>query len=149
MHFIRDRNESIALNSINEPMIIISASGMLSGGRILHHLKHRIGNPRNTILFVGYQPPGSRGDWILNGNRSLTILGDEVPINAEVEEISGLSAHADANELIRWCKSCTGTPSKIAVVHGEPSSAHTFSQTLREQLGWNAFVPKHGETVTI
>ena len=149
MHFIRDRNESIALNSINEPMIIISASGMLSGGRILHHLKHRIGNPRNTILFVGYQPPGSRGDWILNGNRSLTILGDEVPIKAEVEEISGLSAHADANELIRWCKSCTGTPSKVAVVHGEPSSAHTFSQTLREQLGWNAFVPKHGETVTI
>jgi metallo-beta-lactamase family protein len=149
MYFTRERAESIKLNSIHEPMIIISASGMLSGGRILHHLKHRVSNERNTILFVGFQPPGSRGDWLKRGNKTMTLLGEEIPVRAEVCEMSGLSAHGDRDELLRWCRSCTGTPGRVAVVHGEPDSASAFSKTLKKELGWNAFVPGYGETITI
>lgn len=149
VYFTRERTESIKLNSIHEPMIIISASGMLSGGRILHHLKHRVSNERNTILFVGFQPPGSRGDWLKRGNKTMTLLGEEIPVRAEVCEMSGLSAHGDRDELLRWCRSCTGTPGRVAVVHGEPDSASAFSKTLKKEFGWNAFVPGYGETIAI
>jgi len=130
-------------------MILISASGMLSGGRILHHLKHRVSDKRNTVMFVGYQPPGSRGDWLKRGNKTMRLLGDEVPVNAEVCEVSGLSAHADRDELLRWCRSCSGTPGRVAVVHGEPESALHFSETLRKELGWDAFVPGYLDTITV
>jgi metallo-beta-lactamase family protein len=149
VYFTRERAESIKLNSIHEPMIIISASGMLSGGRILHHLKHRVSNERNTILFVGFQPPGSRGDWLKRGNKTMTLLGEEIPVRAEVCEMSGLSAHGDRDELLRWCRSCTGTPGRVSVVHGEPESASAFSTTLKKELGWNTHVPSYGETITI
>jgi metallo-beta-lactamase family protein len=137
------------LNSIDEPMIIISASGMLSGGRVLHHLKHRLGDPRDTVLFVGFQPPGSRGDWLKKGVDTIRVLGDEIPVRAEIAEISGLSAHADRDELLRWCRSCTGTPGRVAVVHGEPESAANFRKTLEEQMKWNVFVPKYLEKVEV
>jgi metallo-beta-lactamase family protein len=149
MYFTRAREESIKLNSIHEPMILISASGMLTGGRILHHLKHRVSDQRNTVLFVGFQPPGSRGDWIKRGNRSMTILGDEVSVNAEICEMSGLSAHGDRDELLRWCRSCSGTPGKVAVVHGEPESAQAFADTLHKDLHWNTIVPSYGSQITV
>lgn len=149
MYFIRDKEESIKLNSIEEPMILISASGMLSGGRILHHLKHRISDKRNTVLFVGFQPPGTRGDWLKRGNKTMKLIGDEVRVNAEVCEVSGLSAHADRNELLRWCRSCPGVPGRVAVVHGEPEAAKRFSETLRHELGWDTWVPEYLETVTL
>ncbi len=149
VYFIRDRHESIKLNSIHEPMIIISASGMLSGGRILHHLKHRVSDERNTILFVGFQPPGSRGDWLKSGNQTMALLGEEVPVRAEICEMSGLSAHADKNELLRWCRSCVGMPGKVAVVHGEPESAKSFSATLARELGWNTVVPAFNELIEV
>lgn len=143
MHFIRDREESIKLNSTTDPMIIISASGMLSGGRILHHLKQRISSPLNTILFVGYQPPGGRGAWIQSGAKSLRLLGEEVAIRAEIAEISALSAHGDRDELLRWCRSCTGKPGRVAVVHGEPDQARAWRNTMDLELGWNAFVAEY------
>jgi len=149
MYFTRERAESIKLNSIHEPMVIISASGMLTGGRILHHLKHRVSDERNTILFVGFQPPGSRGDWLKRGNTTMTLFGEEVPVRAEIQEMSGFSAHADKNELLRWCQSCVGTPGKVAVVHGEPESAKTFSATLSRELGWNTVVPGYGELIEV
>jgi metallo-beta-lactamase family protein len=149
LYFTREREESIKLNSIREPMVLISASGMLSGGRILHHLKHRISDERNTILFVGFQPPGSRGDWLKRGSRSIRLLGEEVQVNAEVAEISGLSAHADRDELLRWCRSCSGTPGKVAVVHGEPESAARFSDTLSKELRWNTVVPTYLQTIHV
>ena len=149
MFFTRERAESIKLNSIDEPMILVSASGMLSGGRILHHLKHRVSDKRNTVLFVGFQPPGSRGDWLKRGNKTVKLIGDEVQVNAEICEISGLSAHADKNDLLRWCRSCIGTPGRVAVVHGEPDSAHRFSKTLAQELQWNTFVPGYLDSVTV
>lgn len=149
MFFTREKEESIKLNSIEEPMILISASGMLSGGRILHHLKHRISDKRNTVMFVGFQPPGSRGDWLKRGSKTIRLIGDEVPVNAEICEVSGLSAHADRDELLRWCRSCTGTPGRVAVVHGEPESARNFSDLLGKELGWNSFVPGYLDTITV
>jgi metallo-beta-lactamase family protein len=146
MFFTRDRNDSKKLNSIFEPMILISASGMLSGGRILHHLKNRISNERNTVLFVGFQPPGSRGDWIKRGGGTVKLLGEEVVVRAEIEEISGLSAHADRDELLRWCKSCSGRPGKVAVVHGEPGAAQKFRTSLEGTFGWNVGVPAYLDT---
>jgi metallo-beta-lactamase family protein len=149
LYFIRDRSESIALNSIDEPMILISASGMLSGGRVLHHLKNRVGDPRNTVLFVGFQPPGSRGDWLKKGNDTVRILGEDIPVRAQIAEISGLSAHADKNELLRWARSCEGSPGKVAVVHGEPEAARVFAGELKRAFGWNVVIPTYGETVEI
>ena len=149
MYFTREREESIKLNSIDEPMILISASGMLSGGRILHHLKHRVSDKRNSVMFVGYQPPGSRGDWLKRGNKTARLLGDEVPVNAEICEVSGLSAHADRDELLRWCRSCSGTPGRVAVVHGEPDSARHFSELLGKELGWSSFVAEYLQTITV
>jgi metallo-beta-lactamase family protein len=149
MFITREREESIKLNSIDEPMILISASGMLAGGRILHHLKHRISDKKNTVLFVGFQPPGSRGDWLKRGNKTMKLIGDEVQVNAEICEISGLSAHADKNELLRWCRSCTGTPGRVAVVHGEPESAQRLSETLSQELRWETFVPGYLDTITV
>ncbi|MCB0335836.1 MAG: MBL fold metallo-hydrolase, partial [Bdellovibrionales bacterium] len=147
--FITERQASQRLNKIKEPMIIISASGMLTGGRILHHLKHRISEPENSIVFVGYQPPGGRGDWIQRGAQSLRLFGHETPINAEVGTISGLSAHADKDELHRWCESANQKPGKVAVVHGEPDSAQTFSESLRQQYQWDTSVPQYLEELTL
>ncbi|MCB0338937.1 MAG: MBL fold metallo-hydrolase [Bdellovibrionales bacterium] len=149
LYFTRSVEESKKINSMIDPMIIISASGMLSGGRILHHLLHRISSPLNTILFVGYQPPGSRGDWIKSGASSLRIFGSEVAIKAKVEEISGLSAHGDREELLRWCTECRTTPGKVAVVHGEPDSAKDFSLALEDKFGWNAFVAEYKQTLEL
>jgi metallo-beta-lactamase family protein len=146
LFFPRDTHDSKKLNSIFEPLILISASGMLSGGRILHHLKNRISNERNTVLFVGFQPPGSRGDWIKRGGGTVKLLGEEVTVRAEIAEISGLSAHGDRDELLRWCRSCSGKPNKVAVVHGEPGSAQKFRTSLEEQLGWSVGVPAYLDT---
>ncbi len=149
MYFTQERQESIALNSIDEPMIIISASGMLTGGRVLHHLRHRVSDARTSVVFVGFQPPGSRGDWMKRGNSTMQLLGEEVPVRAEVLEISGLSAHADRSELLQWCRSCSGAPNRVAVVHGEPDSSTSFSRTLQTELGWDAFTPRYLETIEV
>jgi metallo-beta-lactamase family protein len=149
MHFTQNRDESITLNSIREPMILISASGMLTGGRVLHHLKHRISDPASTILFVGYQPPGGRGEWIQRGSESLRVFGQETPIHAHVETISGLSAHGDKSELLRWCQESSGTPGQVAVVHGESDSAKAFSETLRADFGWKTSVPYYRDVIEL
>ena len=147
--FTRDRAESIKLNSINQPMIIISASGMLSGGRILHHLKQRISNAKNTILFVGHQPLGGRGDWLLKGNKSLRLFGQDIDVMAEIAEIGALSAHGDRDDLLRWCRQAQGQPQKVAVVHGEPEVALKFSKTIKKELGWEAFVPSYRQKIVV
>ena len=149
LRFTRDRKESIALNDITEPMIIISASGMLTGGRILHHLLHRVGDPRNTLLLVGFQPPGGRGAWLKSGADQMRLFGQEVNVRCKVEEISGFSAHADREELLRWCKACPGTPKQVAVVHGEPDSAASFRDLLQKEMGWNVFVAKYRQNIEV
>ena len=141
--------DSIKLNSVDDPMIIIAGSGMLSGGRILHHLKHRISNPRNTVLFVGYQSPGGRGAWLKSGAPSLRLFGKETMVKADIREISGLSAHGDQSELLRWCRECSGRPDRVTIVHAEPESARTFKAKLEQELSWNVSLASYLGTIKI
>lgn len=146
LEFTKQVEQSKALNSRRGPMIIISASGMATGGRILHHLQQRLPHTENTILFVGYQPPGGRGDLLKQGREWISIFHDHVPVRAQIRSIDGLSAHADRSELLRWYKSSAGTPGKIAVVHGEAESARHFAELLTQSFGVKAFPPSYRET---
>ena len=140
--YTRDAEQSMKISSSTEPKIVISASGMATGGRILHHLKAFAPDPRNTIMITGYQVPGTRGASIANGERSVRIYGEWVPINAQVADLAMLSAHADADELIRWARGFTTPPQKVFVVHGEPQPADTLRTRLGRELGWEAVVPR-------
>jgi metallo-beta-lactamase family protein len=146
LEFTKTSEQSKALNQRKGPMIIISASGMATGGRILHHLRQRLPHSENTVLFVGFQPPGSRGDLIKQGREWISIFHEEVAVRSQVRSIGGLSAHADRSELLRWYESCSGVPSKIAVVHGEPESARQFASLLQSKYAVKAFPPSYRET---
>lgn len=146
LEFTRTSEESKLINHKKGPLIIISASGMATAGRILHHLRQRLPKTENTVLFVGYQPPGSRGDLIKQGREWVSIFHERVPVRAQIRSIGGLSAHADQSELLRWYQSCRGSPSKIAVVHGEPESARFFASLLQEKFAVKAFPPSYRET---
>ena len=141
--------DSKRLNGLRGAAVIISASGMATGGRILHHLKNWLPRPESTVLFVGYQGEGTRGQIIQSGAKDVKIFGQAVPINAHVESISGLSAHGDRSELLRWLTSCPGTPALVRIVHGEPEPARSFSESLKLEKGWTSEVAKHLETVEI
>lgn len=147
--FTRDREQSKFINKQEGPFIVISASGMLTGGRILHHLMHRLGDPKNTILFVGFQPPGSKGDLLQSGIKSLRLMKEEIPVRAQVRTIGGLSAHGDQRDLLRWCSSGDGRPDRVMVLHGEPGAAKVFSEKLSKDLNWNSRVAKFDEEITL
>jgi metallo-beta-lactamase family protein len=140
--YTRDAEQSMKISAGREPKIILSASGMATGGRILHHLKAFAPDPRNTIMITGYQVPGTRGASIAAGERFVRIHGEWVPINAEVADLAMLSAHADADELIRWASGFTGPPRRVFVVHGEPQPADTLRTRLSREFGWEATVPR-------
>ncbi|MCB0931360.1 MAG: MBL fold metallo-hydrolase [Mycobacterium sp.] len=144
-HYTQDAEESKKISASREPKIIISASGMATGGRILHHLKAFAPDPRNTIMLTGYQAPGTRGRSIAAGERQVRIHGEWVPINAQVANLKMLSAHADANELIRWARGFTSPPRRVFVVHGEPEAADTLRARLSHELGWQATVPRQNQ----
>jgi metallo-beta-lactamase family protein len=145
IHFCNSSESSKELNDRKDPGIIISASGMCTGGRILHHLYHRLPNKNDTILFVGYQAEGTRGRDILNGATSVRIFGIEVPIRCAVKEIHGLSAHADQIELMNWVSHFESSPKMTFVTHGEMASA-TALQTMIEAKGWNCTIPEYLES---
>lgn len=140
--YTRDPEQSMKISESEEPKIVISASGMATGGRILHHLKAFAPDPRNTIMITGYQVPGTRGASIIAGERHVRIFGEWVPINAQVANLAMLSAHADADELIRWAKGFATPPKKTFVVHGEPQPADTLRRRLEHELGWEATVSR-------
>ncbi len=149
LKFVNSRQDSIRLNKFVGPGIVISASGMLSGGRVLHHLYHRLSSPYNSVLFVGYQPPGGKGAHLLSGGKTLRVFHEPVPVRARIGGVSGLSAHADLSELLRWCRTGKSEPKRVAVVHGEPKSTEDFSDTINRELGWNSSVAKLGNTWTL
>ncbi|HMQ00266.1 MAG TPA: MBL fold metallo-hydrolase [Cyclobacteriaceae bacterium] len=146
IHYCRTQEESRSLNDIQKGAIIISASGMCTGGRILHHLFHRIKNPENTVLFVGFQAAGTRGRRILEKESTIRIFGIDVPLSCEVKEIKGMSAHADKSELMRWMSSIKDSPKQIFVVHGETESSQALAQSIQDELKWNALVPQYLES---
>jgi len=130
-------------------MIIVSASGMATGGRILHHLVSFVEDARNTVLFVGYQAAGTRGDAMLRGAPKLKIHGSYYSVGAEIVRLDSLSAHADGDELIQWLRETPGTPKRVFVNHGEPAGQDALRRSIRDELGWNAETPTHKQTVQI
>jgi metallo-beta-lactamase family protein len=145
----RSVEESRKINDVQGTAIIIAASGMATGGRILHHLRRRLPDPKTTVLLVGFQAPGTRGRLIQDGARTVRIFGEDVPIRARVETIHGLSAHSDANGLLRWLRTTTGRPRRVFVVHGELQAAEALAKRIRGELGWEASVPDYGEVLTL
>lgn len=144
VEYTREVEASKKLADINYPHIIISASGMATGGRVLHHLKRMLPDHRNAVIMVGYQAGGTRGRKLLNGDHKLKIFGIDVKVKAHIEEIDTLSAHADYQELILWLKQSQGlNPRQVFVVHGEPDAADSFRLHLKDQLGWTAKVPEY------
>ncbi len=142
--YVRTVTASKALNNRSGPMIIISASGMATGGRVLHHLKHVGPDPKNTTLFTGYQAAGTRGRSLLEGAEHVKLHGRYAPIRARVEMLDGLSAHADADELIDWLSQGTLKPKAVFVTHGEPEASTAFQSKLASRFGWTATVPSDG-----
>ncbi len=146
---VRTVEESIALNDIDGPIIIISASGMATGGRVLHHLAHRLPDERNAVVLVGYQAEGTRGRLLLNGEPTIKMLGRYIAVRAEIVNVPAFSVHADQAELIEWLKTAPNTPATCYVVHGDVAAAHALSDEIRKQLRWNAVVPRHLEVVRV
>lgn len=135
--------QSKAINNISGKAIIISASGMVTGGRILHHLVNRLGNPKNTVLFIGYQAEGTRGRTILEGAETVKIHGQQVPINAKIEQISGFSAHADYNEILAWLSNFNEAPRQIFIVHGETAQSAALGKRIEEKFNWETVIPEY------
>ena len=146
LKFTQTADESKALNESDEPSIIISASGMCDVGRIKHHLKHNIWNPKSTILFVGYQAPGTLGYEIVNGAKKVTIFGEEFAVNARIEYIEGYSGHADQEGLMNFVYSFYNKPKHIFLVHGEEESQEVLRNKILEHTGIGVTIPEYGET---
>ncbi len=146
---VRTVEESKALNQKHRPMIILSASGMLSGGRILHHLDAFAPDHRNAIVLSGYQAGGTRGAALVAGAQTLKLFGREVPIRAEVVTLGSFSGHADAEELLAWMGGATTPPSVTYITHGEPDASDALRLRIENQLGWNVRVPEYLEQVSL
>src|SRR5262249_3347135 len=131
------------------PMILIAASGMATGGRVIHHLKAFAPDARNTILFSGYQAAGTRGASLLGGAASVRVHGQDVPVRAEVTALHSLSAHADQAETLAWLRRLPHAPRTVFVTHGEPVAADALRQRIERELGWNVHMPEHGERVDL
>ena len=151
LQYIRDVEDSKKLNDLTDPAIIISASGMCEAGRILHHLKNNIQNPRNTVLFVGYQAEHTLGRKILNGNSPIPIFGEEYEVKAEIHKLDGYSGHADRKGLLNWVAQATKTkhPRHIFLVHGEPENAFPLADAIEKQGIGKTTVPKRGQIFSV
>lgn len=141
LHYVRSQDESMRLNTVNFPKVIISASGMCNAGRIRHHLKHNIWKKENSIVFVGYQANGTLGRKIRDGAKIVNILGEDVVVNANIHSIEGFSGHADKDGLLDWVSGFKKKPKKVFVVHGEDISSNEFANTLTDKFNLNAVVP--------
>jgi metallo-beta-lactamase family protein len=146
LHICKSRNESRAINKHKSRAIIISASGMATGGRILHHMKERLPYPQNTMMFIGYQAQGTRGRTMVEGNPTVKIHGEEVPVAAKIESISGFSGHADYDEIMAWLMGFNRPPEKTFLVHGEPEASEVLAEKIRLQFGWDVVVPEFGDS---
>jgi len=146
LHIAKSVEESKALHAVKGPAVFISASGMLEGGRILHHLRERLPKAENTVLFVGYQAEGTRGRALQNGNPEIKIHGQMVPVRAHIESISGFSGHADYREILAWLMGFNRPPRQTFIVHGEPVSSQAMRDKIAEHLGWPATIPVLGQS---
>ncbi len=143
---VNSTDESKALASRHGPMVILSASGMATGGRVLHHLTHHAGNHRNMVILTGYQAPGTRGATLASGAKSVRIHGRDVEVNAEIVQLQSASAHADAGQLLQWLRTLPQAPDQVYVVHGDRDASDVLRSRIQHELGWRAMVPEHGST---
>ena len=149
IHTARSREESKAINKITYPAIIISASGMATGGRILHHLKQRIGDHRNTILFIGFQAQGTKGRFLVEGAGEINRHGQQYPVRAQIEYLDALSAHADYEEILNWLANFKTPPQNTFLVHGEENASLSLAEKIKQRFGWSVQVPNYLESVEI
>ena len=149
LHFDKSVEESKAVNEIRYPLIIISASGMATGGRVIHHLERCLPDHRNTILFVGFQGAGTRGRTIQSGAESVKMHGQQVRVRARIESVENLSAHADYEEILNWLRRFPGAPGKTFLVHGEPRAAESLREKIAQQLRWNVSTPAYLQKVAL
>ena len=147
--YVRDVQESKALNGNAMPKVIISASGMATGGRVLHHLKNLAPDRRNTLLFAGFQAGGTRGAAIVGGAETVKIHGVQVPIRAEVDNLDMLSAHADADEILAWLRAFERAPKMTFITHGEPVAADALRMRIQDELGWPCSTPEHLDAIAL
>lgn len=145
---MRTTEQSKSLNKLVETSMIISASGMGTGGRVVHHMKNMLPDPKNTVILVGFQAAGSRGRSLEEGKREIKIHGKWVPVHAHIVKVESFSVHADSDELISWLRNISH-PKEIFVVHGEPDAERVLAARLRDELGWKATIPKSGEIFTV
>jgi len=148
-HVIASVEESKALTASQVPSIVISSSGMAEGGRVLHHLKAALPNARNTVLFVGYQAAGTRGRRLIDGERSVKIHGEWIPVAARIERIDSMSAHADSTEILKWLHGFSTAPKETFIVHGEVTAMQALSSSIDRELGWKHRMPEHRQTVEL
>jgi metallo-beta-lactamase family protein len=143
---VRTVDESKALAGLRHPAVIVSASGMATGGRVLHHLRNLLPDRRNTVVLAGYQAGGTRGARLAAGETTLRIFGEDVPVRAEVVALAGMSAHADAGQLLAWLRTAPKPPGTVFVTHGEPAPADALRSRIEHELHWNAAVPRLGQS---
>jgi metallo-beta-lactamase family protein len=141
--------ESRQLVESRAPAIIISSSGMATGGRVLNHLRKALPDPRNTVLFVGFQAAGTRGRRLLDGEKEVKIHGRLIPVEARIEVIESMSAHADSKEIVHWLGGFSRPPAATFLVHGEPTAMDALAGTIGKQLGWRVVTPNHGQRVEL
>ena len=146
---IDSARDSKALVENDRPAIIIASSGMASGGRVVHHLFAGLPDPRNTVLFVGFQGAGTRGRQLVDGAQHVKIFGQHVPVHARIEKIDGMSSHADAGEIVRWLRTFPRAPKTTYLVHGEVVAQDALKARITRELGWNVEIPTHGQKVDL
>ncbi len=147
--FAETAEESRKINEIHSPCIIISSSGMVTGGRIQHHLAQRLPDPKNTVLFIGFQAPGTRGFTIKSGATEVKMLGQMVPIRAQVATLEQFSDHADTPELLEWLHTFPNKPAVTYLVHGEPSASSQLREAMTKELGWNVQIAQWMQKVDV
>ena len=141
--------QSKELTASRRPAIVISSSGMATGGRVLHHLAAALPDQRNTVLFVGYQAEGTRGRQLVDGAKDVRIHGHSIAVHATVAKIDSMSAHADRNEILRWLGTLGSAPRRLCLVHGEPAPMDALKGLIQERLSWSPYTPAHGETIEL
>ncbi|HWO43525.1 MAG TPA: MBL fold metallo-hydrolase [Candidatus Eisenbacteria bacterium] len=145
----RTQAESMALNNLAGPFVLLTSSGMATGGRVLHHLRQRLPDPKTTVLFPGYQAAGTRGRALQEGTKEIKMFGQMVPVRATIKTIDGFSAHADRSEILRWVAGFEEPPRMTYIVHGEPEASAALAEILRQKLNWRVSVPKYREKVAL
>ncbi len=148
-HLTRTAEESKAINNVKTPCIIISASGMVSGGRVLHHLVRRLPDAKNAVILAGFQAEGTRGRALQEGAKTLNLFGQAVPVCAEIVEMGQFSAHAGKSELLRWLGALPSPPKQTYLTHGEPAAAQALQAAIQDKFKWKAAVARYLDTVPL